>query len=347
MSTPTVPIADPRTDDVRAYIGAVRAWLADLPLEDVEDLTLGMEADLAERAAEADAKLGDLLGGPEAYAAELRAAAGLPPRAVAMAAEISTGFWTRSIADARREAALRVEQWPWLRDLHPVWWVLRGAVLGYAIVAVLGTGRTVLVPVLAAAVSFWLGRRLSRGPQGDGARVGLFLVNVLAALLLLPATESFLGAGDGSATESYSPAGLSLDGGPVGNLYVYDSRGERVQGARVFTPDGRGVFLDPTAAGIFSELPMRADGTPDIATDVFPLVIGDRDPWADPEQSWTPPLTLPPVPVIPSPVPWPVPSVASSPTPTSAPSPSSPPSAAVPSPPPTPTPTSTPTPSVG
>ena len=67
-------------EDVRAYVLAVRAWLGDLPADEVEDLTAGMEADLAERAAESGGPLGGLLGQPEAYAAELRAAAGLPPR---------------------------------------------------------------------------------------------------------------------------------------------------------------------------------------------------------------------------------------------------------------------------
>jgi hypothetical protein len=74
--------AQARSADVRAYVTAVRSWLSDLPSDEVEDLTAGMEADLDERAAETGDRLGALLGEPEAYAAELRAAAGLAPRVV-------------------------------------------------------------------------------------------------------------------------------------------------------------------------------------------------------------------------------------------------------------------------
>ena len=31
-----------QVEDVRAYVAAVRAWLADLPADEVEDLTAGM-----------------------------------------------------------------------------------------------------------------------------------------------------------------------------------------------------------------------------------------------------------------------------------------------------------------
>ena len=74
----------PDAGDVHAYVTAVRGWLGDLPPDEVEDLTGGMEADLSERAAESGERLGGLLGEPQAYAAELRSAAGLPPRAAPM-----------------------------------------------------------------------------------------------------------------------------------------------------------------------------------------------------------------------------------------------------------------------
>src|SRR6187431_418045 len=80
MNDTTVIGSAGQVEDVRAYVRAVRAWLGDLPADEVEDLTAGMEADLAERAAESGGPLGGLLGQPEAYAAELRSAAGLPAR---------------------------------------------------------------------------------------------------------------------------------------------------------------------------------------------------------------------------------------------------------------------------
>ncbi len=92
----TTVIGGGQQEDVRASVWAVRAWLADLPADEVEDLTAGMEADLAERAAESGGgTLGALLGEPEAYAAELRSAAGLPPRAVTVVADaVAREPWT-------------------------------------------------------------------------------------------------------------------------------------------------------------------------------------------------------------------------------------------------------------
>ncbi|TFD05650.1 hypothetical protein E3T29_13490, partial [Cryobacterium sp. TMT1-66-1] len=69
---------------IRDFALAVRAALNDLPADDVDDLTDGLEADLTEQAADVDA--GDAaapgfdLGDPVAYADELRGAAGLPVR---------------------------------------------------------------------------------------------------------------------------------------------------------------------------------------------------------------------------------------------------------------------------
>lgn len=44
--------AGPVASEVRDYVARVRAALADLPAEDVDEFTTGMEADLAERLAE-------------------------------------------------------------------------------------------------------------------------------------------------------------------------------------------------------------------------------------------------------------------------------------------------------
>lgn len=326
MSTPTRPIGVERSEDVRAYIGTVRAWLADLPAEDVDDLTLGMEADLSERAAEGDVRLGDLLGEPEVYAAELRAAAGLPPRS----AQVATASSARagSVVVSLRQAGDRLlGRFPWLVDLRPVWWVARGVVAGWAVAMVLGTGHSVLLPAVAAALSFVLGRWTAKEPVARGVAAAVVAGNVLAALLFLPAAVWYLDGriGDsGSSIDSYSPpAGLRLDGDQVQNLYVYDAQGNRVEGARVFADDGQAVVVDPTMSDWGPDgLPYRADGTVDVATDVFPLVVGDRDPWADPQTGWTPPLTLPPLPVVPSPGAVATPTPSSSASPTSAPSPS-------------------------
>lgn len=62
--------------DVAAFVARVRELLADLPEEERLELTEGLEADLSDQVAEQG---GGVLGDPEAYARELRTAAGLEP----------------------------------------------------------------------------------------------------------------------------------------------------------------------------------------------------------------------------------------------------------------------------
>jgi hypothetical protein len=120
---------------VAAFVAQVRARLGDLTEEEREELLGGLEADLAERLAEGETELGD----PAAYAAELRAAAGLEPRPRAWAVRRPAGprrpvadhvselldairsDWERWVArDPRVAEAWQVTQAP-----RPAWWVLR------------------------------------------------------------------------------------------------------------------------------------------------------------------------------------------------------------------------------
>ena len=82
MTTSTV------TPEIVAFAQGVRAALADLPAEEVDDLTEGLEADLAEAYAE---DLQRELPDPAAYATELRAAAGLPMRTKAAKSRSALG----------------------------------------------------------------------------------------------------------------------------------------------------------------------------------------------------------------------------------------------------------------
>lgn len=79
-ATTTQGLAPDQDLDVVDYVARVRRALDDLDAEVVGELTLGMEADLAEIRAEAGS-LVERLGVPERCADELRAAADLPPRA--------------------------------------------------------------------------------------------------------------------------------------------------------------------------------------------------------------------------------------------------------------------------
>ena len=170
MNDTTVIATDPQVDDVRAYVGAVRAWLGDLPPEEVEDLTAGMEADLAERAAESGGTLGGAAREPEAYAAELRSAAGLPPRSVPVGPAAPGPGALRSLrASIRASGDDALRRFPGCATCGPSWWLARGAVAGWVVQAVLGSSNW-LLPLVGAAVSFWIGRRTAAGrlPSGGG-----------------------------------------------------------------------------------------------------------------------------------------------------------------------------------
>jgi hypothetical protein len=302
MNDMTAVGAVPLADDVRAYVWAVRAWLGDLPADEVEDLTAGMEADLAERAAESGGALGDLLGDPEAYAAELRSAAGLPPRVDVVVAPDAVRHepWTDRLA---RDAHALVVRHPWLRELRPTWWLARGAVAGWVVAAVLGTGRTLLLPLVGAALSMWLGLVLRRRePLGSGVRFALGVGNALAVVLLLPVLASYTSGSTDFSDEAAAmpgyPSQVVANGEPAQNLYAYDAAGNRLDGIRVYDQSGRALFvgLESLMGGADGDVPMRPDdGSPDVRADVFPLTWPGHDAWQDPGFGWTPPLTLPPL----------------------------------------------------
>ena len=156
-------------DHVTAYAAAVRSHLGDLPPEQVDDLTDGLEADLAEALEDPlgpvatgevpPRTVGGVTGHPQAaslmdltlrfgpaaeYARELRTAAGIPP-AVPGAAPV-VGRAARVVArggrlvGAVRRAARRATEplrsspfWQavagFVSTLRPVWWMVRGWVV--------------------------------------------------------------------------------------------------------------------------------------------------------------------------------------------------------------------------
>jgi hypothetical protein len=303
MNDTTVIGAAGQVEDVRAYVQAVRAWLGDLPPDEVEDLTAGMEADLAERAAESGGPLGGLLGEPEAYAAELRSAAGLPPRVdVVVPDAVRAEPWTGRLA---REAHEVVARHPWLRELRPTWWLARGAVAGWVVAEVLGTGRVVLLPLLGAALSMWLGLVLRRRePLGTGPRVALGAGNALAVVLLLPML-AFYTAGSGDFTDvsgpALPPAGISADGGQITNVFAYDAAGRRLTDVRLYDQYGHPLAVSPDAVpmpgGPDGQGPDPASWPPDPRVmSVFPLRLSATgDPWTSTEGEWAPPVVIAPL----------------------------------------------------
>ena len=361
MNDTTVRHLPGLADCVAAYVREVRAELADLPMEDVDDLTGGMEADLTELAAERGGDLTGRLGTPGRYAAELRAAAGLPERVSANRRQRSR--LKEALTRARASFTSLTEQHPWLRPitaflvtLRPAWWVLRGLLLAWPIWMLLGSSRGIrphsLKEYVLALVAIFVSVQLGRGwlRQGAFKRSLLVVANTAAVILAFMA----LGSGEGNSypVEANSPPpGVSLDGQQVGNIYAYDSDGKRITGVRLFAQDGRPLDADLS-------IPLDANGNP-IGLDVngnpvgvvrdssgapvmnaYPRAVAGSDPWlvADPanprvnQVAWTPPMSI--VPLAPSST-----ATSTAPTPTATAKPNLPPSVS-------PTPSSGPSPSV-
>ena len=354
MSDTTVGYSPGLFDGVSAYVREVRAELADLPMDDVDDLTGGMDADLTELAAECGGDLAGRLGTPRLYAAELRAAAGLPERATGP----RRGQLSRDVAHARAWFTLLTEQHPGLRSvaaflvtLRPAWWVLRGYLAAWALWSLLGGMRGLrphgVVQLAMALVATVVSVQLGRGWLRDLAitRPLLVLGNATAVVVALIASTAGVTSGEPSySMQTSSPPGVSLDGAMVDNIYAYDSDGKRISRVRLFAQDGRpldggegsfqpeGTHVGIDANGNPTDVVLDSSGAP--LRNVYPRVLYGSDPWqvidpANPATNaplWTPPLSIfplaPSATATPTATSTPVPSNTASPTPSSQPSPS-------------------------
>lgn len=263
----------PTRPEVEAFVTEVRARLADLSDDERDELLGGLEADLSDQLADG-ADLRDVLGDPAAYAAELRAAAGLPMR------ERRGPRWRpparprRDLGDdldrLRERFLAAVTRHPWSRQAwdvaeaaRPAWWVLRawlavtfvdqvaGSWEYVTVVPTLGApllGPAVLLAAVVASVLVGLGRLWpGSGPQRPLlARLVLLGVNVGVLLLALTfALPSQHGDhyGDwrdfdrGFRQGAHQP-GLRVGGEEVRNIFVYDRDGALVPGAQLFRGNG-------------------------------------------------------------------------------------------------------------
>jgi hypothetical protein len=308
--------------EVARYATAVRAAFADLPGPDRELLLEDLEDHLQEVAAEAGGPLSERLGRPEAYAAELRASAGLPPPPTVPAARREAGSWLRRTWGAQQLGRLwgAVSTHPagrstldFLPELRPAWWVLRGylAVQAVAVATSLlfqGVGLSFPVPALfgsrvlgllatvaAVAVSVALGRH--REAASRRVRVLTLAGNAALAtfavlmLLELGANEAY---GDQYRPEyvtSYSEPldGLRSDGKEISNIFPFDADGKPLPDVFLIDQDG-----DPVVASHYdnplleSQLPVDRNGSevvnryPQVQHEVDPST-GQRRPGPTPE----------------------------------------------------------------
>lgn len=328
------PIPGGVDTQITAYVAGVREALADLPPEDLDDLTAGMAADLSEVVRERGGALTDHLGSPASYAAELRAAAGLPT---------STGqrpAWRRVPARlGERWRRLRAEQpavgvaADYVATLRPAWWLLRGLTVAYLLTDVFGSHPLtspigVVLAVLAMSLSVWLGLR-----PASRRRWWTVAVNVVlgvAAVAVVLAVWSALDRADRVRPEAPMTS-LSSNEVLTSNFYVYDAEGRRIDAARIFTADGHplvavdhfmpwiGANPDTDPAPV-PEL-QRKDTFGSVVTGVYPRRAAGVDPWAKQGNDiygWTPPQAYPPLAPL-SPAELPKPTAAPIPAPTSTP----------------------------
>jgi hypothetical protein len=309
------------SEEVRTYVESVRTALADLIPEEVEDLTGGMEADLTELLIERGGSLSGALGTPAAYAVELRQAAGLP-EAVATGGPrtIDLGRWWTGRRDSFAAARDRHESlqsaWQFFVSLRPAWWVLRGYVVTWVLLQAFGlayapsllpnTPGMLIFGTLLAWVSVKVGRRVKPGSSAVGL---MHLVNI-AAVIVLP-----FALFTSQNTQEYraanwppAPAGLSLDGGEVANVYGYGPDGQRLTGIRLFDDQGRPLKLGSDVNHVGGDLPKAHDIYGNELSNVYPQTLDPSgDPWQVPDWAapgspnfrgrsiWSPPASVAPL----------------------------------------------------
>ncbi|MGW0433008.1 HAAS signaling domain-containing protein [Micromonospora sp. NPDC003197] len=245
--------------EIARYVNQVRVALADLPVATQDELLEDLPEHLAEVAAEADGSLVERLGSPETYANELRLAAGVGPAAARRNLDQRVG--TTVVAAQRRLRAADVRLGPiigyaklsdFLGLLRPAWWVLRGylvamfitvAANGWSIGLLPRLGGSIIAAMLLLTVcvvaSIWFGRR-SRG----FSRWPRWTIRVATGLLVFFGFVAFVDA-DGRSREGgyFIPSSVDNTYQDIRDVYVYDSQGRLVEGARLFDQDGRPIRL--------------------------------------------------------------------------------------------------------
>jgi hypothetical protein len=152
------------------YLSEVNTALADLPDVERAELMAEVKEHLDEALRELDAgadhqALVVRLGTPTAYAAELRASAGLAPLPEPAATSAPSGKnessreWVKALAAT---PALRGSL-SYLRDLRPAWWALRGYLLVALMLAILTQG----LQILPSGVADIGPRQLAHPALGD------------------------------------------------------------------------------------------------------------------------------------------------------------------------------------
>ena len=296
------------TDEITAYVEAVRAALAGLP----EDVREGLLEDLPEHLAEVVADdigtLADRLGPPSVYAAELLASAGFvgggfpdpppPPRRRDLPRRWGSalGRRARQLDVATGPLFGKARATEFLVQLRPAWWVLRGYLVAMVLAAMLGSegslgllpraGGSELVAFLLLGVcvvaSVWFGRRRFR--LNKMFRLGH---GVATAILLIIALNGFSDADQNTRfQDEFSPASYIDRNADVQDVFVYDKQGKLIEGARLLDQNGQpirlgnGVCYDEATQSYLSR---EDNGTYPYCVENAPFRMGETSPSVAPE----------------------------------------------------------------
>ncbi|MFI7212201.1 HAAS signaling domain-containing protein [Micromonospora maritima] len=286
--------------EITDYVDRVRAALADLPPSVRDELTEDLPEHLAEVAAEGDGALDDRLGPPEAYAAELRTAAGAesgrrPARLRRLAAVRDRATTQVRLLDRQLGPLVgQARVADFLRSLRPAWWLVRGWLAALLVGEMTGSDRAGLLPriegsvlgglvLLAGAMlaSLWLGRR-SGDFTGWPRRLHLVGTAVLAVFALVVVTDVQERAGVDPDADYQQ---VSVDGrfDRIEDVFVYDQQGRLVRDAQLFDQNGVPIRLGwPTCLDSSGSVPAPRNAYP-YCPDLAPF-----GPPADPTAESTP-----------------------------------------------------------
>lgn len=251
MSTLTSP--DERTAE--EFAAAVRGHLSDISTDELDELLDGLAADLLERVI-----AGEQLGEPEAYAEELRQAAGIPPRSttetrerkslVAVLSEWGRERWQKLGDRIEASTALRAIR-DFLVALRPVWWIVRAAVLTWFLLLITGAPMHSL-NLISWAFGCFIALAILSVQWGRGkwvpnrALVWLRrLGTATAVVLLLPAlifvdnnlSRLIDNAYYAQYEEPYQQ-GLVADGRQITNIFAFDCSGQPIAAVQLFDQNG-------------------------------------------------------------------------------------------------------------
>ncbi|MEU7867874.1 hypothetical protein [Dactylosporangium sp. NPDC049140] len=231
--------------EIDYYLERVAAALADLPPEVRDDLMEDLPAHFAEVLEEQGGSLVDRLGPPAAYAAELRAAAGVESGSRTVRAGIDLDQLRSRLRtlDERSGRIIGYERTSdFLRLLRPAWWVARGVAVVVLVFAldILPADRLVepigLVLMAAAAV---VSVRIGTTGRPHMHRLVAVGVNAVAiiGLLVVAANLDRLGMNHTYTPESYNPYGGVVD------VYPVDEEGRPLQHVTLYDQDGNPISL--------------------------------------------------------------------------------------------------------